>query len=176
MHCDCNCFINMDKGMRALGHTLTAAGYGAVDLPAGAVRDVLTRPCAAADGAGPSPAAAAAAGMEAAERRSAEDGAGGGAEGREFVSWTELPRYVQMAIHKQVRACGLFPDGCRRCVVQSKSGTSQPTAHCYRTPPPSIWWRMRCEVGLFFVGTGHTTPAPQAWYCIWPPAYRPLCM
>ncbi|KAG2442868.1 hypothetical protein HXX76_002947 [Chlamydomonas incerta] len=96
----------MEKGVEALGKTLTAAGWGAADLPAGTVRDVLTRPCPS--GGAATSAAAAAAGADGGSSATSGEGgnSGGGAvEAREFVGWTELPRYAQKAIHNKGRWC-----------------------------------------------------------------------
>ncbi|KAG2443063.1 hypothetical protein HYH02_009478 [Chlamydomonas schloesseri] len=126
-HCSCNCLVDMDKGVRALGQTLTAAGWAAADLPAGPVRDVLTRPCpgtsgdAAVEAGGKEPGEnangpqsggvedGAAPGTATGARGNGGDavdgGAGGAVDGREYVDWTDLPRYAQKAIHNKGRWC-----------------------------------------------------------------------
>ncbi|KAG2442870.1 hypothetical protein HXX76_002949 [Chlamydomonas incerta] len=130
----------MEKGVEALGKTLTAAGWGAADLPAGTVRDVLTRPCPSGCAATSAGAAAARADGRSSARRTAarggsgraaagcsSSGGGGGSKGRkggdnsgravearEFVGWAELPRYAQKAIHNKGRWCwfaGMDEDG-----------------------------------------------------------------
>ncbi|KAG2443061.1 hypothetical protein HYH02_009476 [Chlamydomonas schloesseri] len=164
-HCFCNCLVDMDKGVRALGQTLTAAGWAAADLPAGPVRDVLTRPCPSATaGRATKPASGKGRGRSSSKGRKGGGGskgaAGGAVEGREYVSWTDLPRYAQMAIHNKGRWCwfsgggdaegGAYGSLCAHLVWEHEDvgpellrrlmvpGGQEQAA--YKGTPPANWW------------------------------------